>query len=120
MQSLDAKPYIVRSSDTLTSIARQFGVSNWKDVNYSPVNVKFRNLRPAPNKTLSGDRLMIPPTPQVVQRVLTERLNNLVRLRARIPKRSISESNAIWTITSGTMMMARGRQTRCHCGGDTG
>jgi hypothetical protein len=81
MQTLDAKPDIVRSGDSLSSIARQFGFSNWKDIYYSPTNAAFRAHRPDPNKTGVGDRLMIPPTPQVVRQVMTERLNKLMQLR---------------------------------------
>jgi len=81
MQSLDPKPYIVRSGDTLTSIARRFGFLNWKDIYYSPANAGLRGPRPDPNQIKAGDRLMIPPTPQVVRQVLTERLNSLMRVR---------------------------------------
>jgi hypothetical protein len=81
MQSLDARPYTVRAGDTLASIARQAGFSNWEDIYNNPANAKFRLLRPNPNQLRPGDQIMIPPTPQMVCQVLQARLNSLIQLR---------------------------------------
>ena len=80
-QTLDPKPYTVRQGDTLTSIARQFGFANWKDIYYNPANAALRLRRPNPDLLQPGDQVLIPPTPQVVRQVLQARLTSLVTLR---------------------------------------
>jgi hypothetical protein len=63
------------------SIARQFGLANWKDIYQSPANAAFRARRPDPNHINAGEQILIPPTPQQVQQVLQGRIDNLMRLR---------------------------------------
>jgi hypothetical protein len=81
MQSLNSKPYIVRSGDTFNSIARQFGFTNWADIYNNPANAALRARRPDPNQLKPGDQIMIPPSAQLVRQVLQQRLFTLTYLR---------------------------------------
>ena len=81
MRSLDAKVYTVRPGETLSSIARQFGFSTWRDIYYNPANPSLRARRPDPDQLRPGDQIMIPPSPQAIRQVLQERLASLMRLR---------------------------------------
>jgi hypothetical protein len=81
MQSLNAKPYVVKPGDTFSSIAKQFGFSYWADIYNNPANASFRARRPNPNQLRPGDQVMIPPTPQQARQVLQSRLDDLTRLR---------------------------------------
>jgi hypothetical protein len=81
MQSLNSKPYIVRSGDTFHSIARQFGFTNWADIYNNPANAALRTRRPDPNQLRPGDQIMIPPSAQMVRQVLQQRLFTLTHLR---------------------------------------
>lgn len=82
MQSLDPKSYTVRKGDDLSSIARQSGFSNWRDIYNSPANSRFRASHPNPDRLSPGEQIMIPPTPEVVRQVLQERLSSLMQLRS--------------------------------------
>ena len=81
MQPLNSKPYIVKPGDTLTSIAKQFGFSNWADVYNNPANASLRARHPNPSQLQPGDQIIIPPTPQQVRQMLQDRLNDLTKLR---------------------------------------
>src|SRR5262245_61610005 len=52
--------YIVRSGDTLTKIARNHGLADWRTVYYDPENAAFRANRPNPDRICPGDQLVIP------------------------------------------------------------
>ena len=52
--------YIVKSGDTLTSIAKQHGLNSWRDIYDFPANVDFRRKRPNPDLIYPGDALLIP------------------------------------------------------------
>ena len=84
IQTLDPRPYIVRPGDTLTSIARQAGFTNPLDIYNNPANATLRSHRNNPNLIRPGDRIMIPPTPQMVRQVLQARLDALVALRQQM------------------------------------
>jgi hypothetical protein len=81
MISLEPRSHVVRSGETLSSIAAKYGFPDWKAVYYAPCNADLRKHRPGPDKILSGDRVFIPPKPEDVRLVLRERLSNLQRLR---------------------------------------
>jgi hypothetical protein len=55
-----AKPYTIRSGDTLTHIAAREGFSSWRDIYYHPDNSAFRTKRPNPDRIFPGDVLIIP------------------------------------------------------------
>ena len=59
MQPLDSKPYIVKPGDTLASIAKQFGFTNWTDIYNSPANSSLRKIYPNPNQLRVGEKIMI-------------------------------------------------------------
>jgi hypothetical protein len=52
--------YVVRTGDTLTSIAKKFKQKSWQDVYYFSENAAFRKKRPNPNLIFTGDQLFIP------------------------------------------------------------
>jgi hypothetical protein len=81
MQPLDSKPYIVKPGDTLASIAKQFGFTNWTDIYNSPANSSLRKIYPNPNQLRVGEKIMIPPSAQQVRQVLEKRLSDLTQLR---------------------------------------
>jgi len=73
-----AKKYEVQSGDTLTSIAKKFGLPSWRIIYDAPANAQWRILRGSPDKIWVGDVISIPPHPV---RVLEHRLQTLIRLR---------------------------------------
>jgi hypothetical protein len=52
--------YIVKSGDTLSSIAKQFSLTSWQAVYNTPENAAFRKKRPNPNWISPGDVIVIP------------------------------------------------------------
>lgn len=52
--------YTVRSGDTLSAIARQHGIADWRTLYNHPDNASFRQKRPNPNLIHPGDQLIIP------------------------------------------------------------
>jgi hypothetical protein len=55
--------YVIKSGDTLTKIAAQFGFASWRDIYHHPENAAFRRKRPNPDKIFPGDELVIPGHP---------------------------------------------------------
>jgi hypothetical protein len=77
--------YVVRTGDTLTSIAKKFKLKSWQELYNFSENAAFRRKRPNPNLIFTGDQLFIPdggpvppiplppkptppPTPQLISR----------------------------------------------------
>src|SRR4051794_701756 len=54
------RPYSVQRGDSLTAIARRFGLKSWQDLYNSPDNTAFRAKRPNPNLIFPGDVIVIP------------------------------------------------------------
>ncbi len=52
--------YIVKTGDTLTSIAKKFNRPSWQELYNHPENADFRRRRPNPNKIFTGDAIQIP------------------------------------------------------------
>jgi len=52
--------YIVKTGDTLTSIAKKFNRPSWQELYYHPENADFRRKRPNPNLIFTGDAIQIP------------------------------------------------------------
>jgi hypothetical protein len=53
-------PYIVKSGDTLTTIARTHGLASRREIYYASENENFRQRRPNPDRIFPGDTLVIP------------------------------------------------------------
>lgn len=69
--------HTVQQGESLSKIARQHEISNWKDIYYAPDNEDFRSLRPNPDLLYPGDVLVIPDVaPQTVS-LSTERRHRL-------------------------------------------
>lgn len=51
--------YAVREGDTLSSIAKRFGMS-WRELYEHPANLDFRSRRPGPHRIMVGDLLLVP------------------------------------------------------------
>ena len=81
MRCLKTEIHVVRRGENLSSIARRYGLSNWKALYNAPVNDHFRQLRPNPNHIRPGDRIHIPTDPKVVIPLLRARLNRLREVR---------------------------------------
>jgi hypothetical protein len=60
MSSRHLTLYVVRSGDTLTRIARQHGIADWRHIYHAPENADFRRKRPNPDRIFPGDHLVIP------------------------------------------------------------
>lgn len=62
--------YTVRNGDTLSGIARKYGLPSWRVLYHHPSNKSFRQKRPNPNLIFPGDRINIPGAAQypLVQR----------------------------------------------------
>jgi hypothetical protein len=61
--------YTVQQGDCLSSIAHQFGFSDWRTIYNDPNNADLRNLRPNPNVICPGDSIYVPDlTPKVLDR----------------------------------------------------
>ena len=52
--------YTVVKGDWLEKIARNHGLSSWRDLYYAPENAAFRAKRPDPNLIHPGDQIVIP------------------------------------------------------------
>jgi len=52
--------YTVVAGDFLTSIAKKFGIADWRTIYFDPSNAAFRAKRPNPNHIFAGDVIMIP------------------------------------------------------------
>jgi len=72
-----ARMHTIIPGETLTSIARKYGLS-WKAVYFDPSNADFRRRCPNPNVIRTGDRVAIPSDPVAI---LNQRLVALRQLR---------------------------------------
>lgn len=52
--------YTVKQGDWLSSIAKKFGIGDWKRIYDHPKNKEFKEKRPDPNVIYPGDKLFIP------------------------------------------------------------
>ncbi|MBN1760069.1 MAG: LysM peptidoglycan-binding domain-containing protein [Chitinispirillaceae bacterium] len=55
--------YTIKSGDTLSEIAKEAGIADWKTIYNDPQNADFRKQRPDPNKIYPGDKIWIPGNP---------------------------------------------------------
>ena len=56
--------YTIKSGDTLSKIAKEAGIPDWKTIYNDPQNADFRKKRPDPDKIYPGDKIWIPGTPK--------------------------------------------------------
>jgi hypothetical protein len=54
--------HVVKRGDTLSAIAKQYGVKSWQEIYNHSSNALFRRKRPNPNRIYPGDRINIPAT----------------------------------------------------------
>jgi hypothetical protein len=52
--------HTVQQGECLSTIAKQYGFSNWQKIYHDPQNDGFRRLRPDPNVLYPGDQIAIP------------------------------------------------------------
>jgi hypothetical protein len=52
--------YVIREGDTLSKLARRFGLKRWEDIYSHDQNEDFRDLRPNPKVIVAGDHVWIP------------------------------------------------------------
>ncbi len=52
--------YTVKAGDSLSAIAKTYGIPRWQSIYNSPENTAFRAKRPNPNLIYAGDVLMLP------------------------------------------------------------
>ncbi len=72
-----SKKYIVQSGDTLTQIAKKFGLSSWKAIYDFSENTDLKKRRGSPDYIQVGDIIVIPPNPIHVLDYKIDRLNRL-------------------------------------------
>ena len=53
--------YVVTQGECLSSIARRFGITDWRTIYNHPENAEFRRRRPNPNILYPGDEIYAPP-----------------------------------------------------------
>lgn len=64
------RQHIVQQGECLVSIARQYGLANWRTLYEHPDNETLRRNRPNPNVLFPGDVVIVPdPKPKTVNRV---------------------------------------------------
>lgn len=56
--------YTIQSGDTLSKIAQEAGIADWRTIYNDPQNADFRKKRPDPNKIYPGDKIWIPGNPK--------------------------------------------------------
>lgn len=56
-------PHTVSSGESLSSVAKAYGLPNYKHIYNHPKNQEFRQIRANPNQIQPGDKLFIPPSP---------------------------------------------------------
>jgi hypothetical protein len=52
--------HIVKPSESLSGIAKQYGLSHWALIYWHPLNEKIQETRPNPDLIMPGDRLHVP------------------------------------------------------------
>src|ERR1051325_8947818 len=55
--------HVVKKGESLSTIARQYGHSDWKAIYDHPANAGFKKKRPNPNVIHPGDVVVIPDKP---------------------------------------------------------
>lgn len=55
--------HVVKSGETLSGIAKKFGLKSWQELYNHPSNSAFRAKRPNPNLIYPGDQVLIPGKP---------------------------------------------------------
>jgi hypothetical protein len=58
--SNNSSSYTIKSGDTLSKIAKQAGITDWRTIYNDPQNADFRKKRPDPDKIYPGDTIWIP------------------------------------------------------------
>lgn len=59
-----AMMHTIKAGENLISIAKAYGISDWRTIYNDPGNNAFRVKRPNPNLVYPGDRLLIPAKPK--------------------------------------------------------
>ncbi|MEM1119672.1 MAG: LysM peptidoglycan-binding domain-containing protein [Bacteroidota bacterium] len=73
-----SRKYQVKAGDTLTHIAKTFGLPSWRNIYDAPDNARLKRLRGTPDNLQVGDMLSIPPNPI---EVLEYQLGRLTKIR---------------------------------------
>jgi hypothetical protein len=55
--------YTVRAGDSLSKIAKRYGLASWQDIYEHEKNAGFRKKRPDPDKIEPGDKIWVPEPP---------------------------------------------------------
>jgi LysM domain len=77
MLTLNPRAHVVRQGQTLVSIAKAYGFTDWQLIYLASCNQNLRRLRPNPNLIKIGDTILIPPKPEEIRAVLQQRLAKL-------------------------------------------
>jgi hypothetical protein len=74
-------PHKVKPGETLSIIARQFGVDSWSTIYYHKNNFELRKKRPNPNQIRPNDVVLVPVDLPDLRKVLKARLQRLLELQ---------------------------------------
>ncbi len=69
--------HILQSGENLSTVARRYGILDWREIYFAPSNNSLRMKRLDPNKVKSGDMIMIPPDKSLVLQESIEKLKKI-------------------------------------------
>ncbi|MBF0235709.1 MAG: LysM peptidoglycan-binding domain-containing protein [Desulfamplus sp.] len=81
MGTLLTRVHVVKKGESISAIAQQYGISDWKKLYNAASNQRLRILRPNPNIIQPGDKIFIPADSKVVGSLLRTRLEKLYKIR---------------------------------------
>jgi hypothetical protein len=79
---ISRKTYVVKPSDSLSTIAQKFGIRDWKVIYYAACNEPLRSKRKNPNLLQPGDPVVIPLQLSDLRSYNEQRLRQLLSIRA--------------------------------------
>lgn len=83
--------YIVKQGDHLSSVAKEFGFSNYQTIWNDPANADLKKLRQNPNILFPGDSLFIPDHQQRSESCGTDQLHKFQAIRSKVKLRLVLE-----------------------------